>query len=91
MEVWTFIHKNTNELIRCDILSNDVEFGNMYYFLDNKDGKYSPFWFIESEEKAKLAYYKGHVHEQYSNNFERPNTDKININDYKIIKFIFHD
>ena len=29
MEVWTFIHKNTNELIRCDILSNDVEFGNM--------------------------------------------------------------
>lgn len=84
MEVWTFIHKETNEIIRCDMLSFDVEFGNLYYFIDSE---YSPYWFVDTEEKAKLAYCKGDVHDQYANNFHRPKTDKIKLDDYKIVKF----
>jgi len=85
MEMWTFINKKTNDIIRCDILSSDIEFGNLYYFISNE---YSPYWFVDSEEKAKLAYFKGYVHEQYCNNFERPITNRIVLDDYKIVKFI---
>ena len=84
MEMWTFINKLTNEIVRCDALSSDAEFGNIYYFTDCI---YSPYWFVDSEEKATLAYVDGYVHEQYSNNYERPKTDRINIKDYEIVTF----
>jgi hypothetical protein len=85
MEVWTFINKISNKIIRCDTLSSDVEFGNLYYFIECD---FSPYWFVDSEEKALLAYNSGFVHEQYCNNFERPITERINLDDYKITKFV---
>lgn len=83
MELWTLIHKKTTEIIRCDTLSNDVEFGNLYYFTDYE---YSPYWFVNSEEKAKLAHVKW-THDQFAVNFERPLPEKINVDDYEIKKF----
>lgn len=84
MEVWTLINKKTNEIVRCDVLSHDVEFGNLYYFTDCK---YSPYWFVNTKEKAELAHVKW-THNQYANNFERPLTEKIDINDYEIVCFL---
>lgn len=83
MEIWTLINKETNEIIRCDLLSFDVEFGNLYYFTNNI---YSPLWFVDSYEKVLLAYTKNSL-DQFANNYERPKTSRINIDDYKIIKF----
>ena len=39
MEVWTFINKKTNEIIRCNLKPGDIEFGIEYYFTTNT---YSP-------------------------------------------------
>jgi len=86
MEVWTFIHKNTNEIIRFDILEYDEEFGDLYYFINND---YSPIWFVNTEEESKLAYQE-FIHPLY-NSYNRPSTDKINIYDYKISKFILYE
>jgi len=84
MEAWTFIHKKSKEIIKFDIRSGCIEFGKQYYFTDFE---YSPIWFVNSEEEAKGAYLD-FVHPQYSMNYNRPSTDKININDYEICKFI---
>jgi hypothetical protein len=88
MELWTFINKKTKQLIRCDILDNDPEFGNLYYFLEDE---YSPHWFVDSEEKVKLAYNNGFIHPEFCNNFQRPDTQKVNLDDYDIIKFLSKD
>jgi hypothetical protein len=86
MEVWTLINKNNNKIIKYDIIGHDLEFGNLYYFVDPIEWEYSPIWFVNSEEEVKLAY-KEWVHPQYCNNYKRPSTDKINIDDYIIKKF----
>ncbi|MCK9416049.1 hypothetical protein M0Q97_05250 [Candidatus Dojkabacteria bacterium] len=83
MEVWSLINSK-NELIRCDILSSDIEFGNLYYFVNND---YSPFWFVDSEKKVTKALFKGDVEMQHCNNYTRPKTERVDIEDYKIIKF----
>jgi hypothetical protein len=84
MEVWTFIHKETNKIIRFNVIySDDSEFGTEYLFTTNK---YSPIWFVETEEEAKLAY-SDSVHAQFSMFYDRPSTDDININEFEIIKF----
>ena len=83
MEVWTFIHKETNEIIRFDTRAGCSEFGEQYYFTTFK---YSPFWFVITEKDA-ISAYKEFVHPQFSINYNQPATDKININDYKICKF----
>ena len=78
MEVWTFIHKETNEIIRADIRAGDFDFGQCYYFTTSI---YAPIWFVSSEEEAKVAYCK-YVHPQYSMNYKRPATDRIKLEDY---------
>lgn len=83
MEVWTLINKNTNKIIRCDLLSFDVEFGNLYYFTDEI---YSPLWFVDSYQKVELAFSK-EVHDQFANNYDRPKSDYVNLDQYQIIKF----
>ena len=82
MVLWTFINRKTNSIIRCDILDSDPEFGNMYYFVDYD---HSPYWFVESEEKALIAFIE-FVHPQY-NCYDRPDTEKISLGDYDLIKF----
>jgi hypothetical protein len=84
MEVWTFI-KN-NQIIKFDIMCYDIEFGSIYYFVDPEEYEYSPIWFVNTKEEAELAY-QDFVHPQFSINHKRPSTDKINIKDYKIVKF----
>lgn len=86
MEVWSLINSR-NELIRCDILSSDIEFGNLYYFMNNN---YSPIWFVDSKEKAILALSKSDIEMQYCNNYTRPKTERVDIEDYRIIKFIHY-
>lgn len=83
MEVWTFINKETNDIIRFDARAGDIEFGTQYYFTTFK---YSPFWFVMNKEEAERAYVD-FVHPQYSINYTQPSTDRIDINDYKICKF----
>ena len=83
MEVWTFINKETNEIIRYDLKPGDIEFGALYYFTTVI---YSPLWFVDSENVALLAY-KKEVHPYDSMNYNTPSTNSINIEDYKIIKF----
>jgi len=83
MEVWTFIHKETKDIIRFDIYAYDLEFGNVYYFTSSE---YSALWFVKTKEEAEIAYVK-FVHPQYTMFHERPSTDKIDIDDYYIGKF----
>jgi hypothetical protein len=83
MEVWTFINKETNEIIRCDIKNYDSEFYEIYYLTT---GAHSPLWFVKTKEKAEFAYKKD-VHPQYSINYTTPDTDGINLEDYKIVNF----
>jgi hypothetical protein len=84
MEVWTFINKISKEIIRFDVIyTDDQDFGTEYFFTT---GKYSPIWFVHTEEEAKIAF-KDFVHPQFSMFFETPSTEKININDFEIVKF----
>lgn len=83
MEVWTFIHKETNEIIRCDIKNYDIEFNEIYYFTTCE---YSPLWFVKTKEEAEASYVED-VHPQYSMNYKNPSTDSIKLEDYKIVKF----
>lgn len=84
MEVWTFIHKITKEIIKFEVIyTDDPEFGTEYFFTICE---YSPIWFVSTEEEAKNAY-KDFVHPQFSMFYDRPSTEKINIEDYKIVKF----
>lgn len=84
MEVWTFINKKTNDIIRHNVIyTNDDCFDTLYFFTDSK---YASPWFVFSKEAAEIAYEK-EVHAQYSMSFERPNTEQINLNDYEIICF----
>ena len=68
MEVWTYINKETNELIRYNFRPGCIEFGTQYYFKILKS--------LDSND-----------HPQYNMFWETPAKDKININEYKIIKF----
>lgn len=83
MEVWTFINKETNEIIRCNYKSGDIEFGIEYYFTTCE---YSPLWFVNTEDEAKNAYNK-EVHPFDSMNYRSPSTDSIKLEDYKLVKF----
>ena len=83
MEVWTFINKKTDEIIRCDIKNGDVEFRLLYYFTTFK---YSPLWFVSTKEEAELAYQK-EVHPKHSINYKRPDSYKIKLEDYYIAEF----
>ena len=83
MEVWTFINKETNKIIRCDIKNYDSEFYVIYHFTN---AIYSPLWFVKTKDEAELAY-KKNVHPQYSMNYTTPDTDSINLENYKIVKF----
>ena len=78
MELWTFINKNNGEIIRCDLLACDPEFGNLYYFVEND---YSPYWFVNSEEKINIAN-TDFVHPQY-NSYELPDAERVNLKNYK--------
>ena len=87
MEVWTFVSKKTNEIVRCSKRGGDIIFGEEYYFTDSETAiKYSPLWFVLTEEEAKIAYI-GDVHPQFSGTFHRPATDRINLDDYEIRSF----
>ena len=83
MEAWTFINKNTNEIVRCDIKNGDIEFRTLYYFTTNI---YSPLWFVKTKCEAEDAYKKD-VHPQYSMNYTNPSTDNIKLEDYNIVEF----
>ena len=87
MEAWSFINKTTNEIIRFDIRTGDIEFGDEYYFTVSLN---SPLWFVHSEEiiKKTLTTYE---HPQFNIFFETPSKSKINIDNYKIAKFVFDD
>jgi hypothetical protein len=74
MELWTYINKKTNLIIRCDILDSDPEFGNLYYFVEND---YSPYWFVETEDDAILANMK-FVHPEF-NSYKRPVAESIKV------------
>lgn len=82
MKLWTYINKKTDQILRCDILDSDPEFGNLYYFVEND---YSPFWFVESEEEVITANMK-FVHPEF-NSYKRPITERVNLDEYKIVKF----
>jgi len=88
MEVWTFIHKETHEVIRFNVIRTDDDCFCVEYFFSDYNG--FPPWFVFSKEEAKKAY-KEFVHPQYSISYERPSTNKININDYKICSFILNE
>lgn len=81
MELWTIINKNTNELIRLGKYDTHDDQGVRYYFLDVES---CPYWFVNSEEKAKNALVKYQLDDQY---YETPCTESINIDDYEIVKF----
>lgn len=87
MEVWTFINKKSGEIVRFNVKDGDDEFGIQYYFTEFKS---FPIWFVDSEEKARFAY-KDFVHAQYAQFPESPATDRINILDYEIRKFVHHE
>lgn len=85
MEVWTFINKATIEIIRYNVIrTDDYCFDTEYFFIDDI---YSPIWFVNTEEEAKAAY-KKFIHPQFRQFYTQPSTDRINIDDYEIRKFI---
>ena len=75
MEVWTYINKETNELIRYNFRPGCIEFGTQYYFTTLKD---CPLWFVENEEEI-LKSLDSNDHPQYNMFWETPAKDKINI------------
>jgi len=83
MEVWTFINKETNKIVRFNTRAGDIEFGTEYYFIEDE---YYPLWFIDTEDAAKLAF-SACVHPQFSMHPRQPATDRIHIEDYAICKF----
>ena len=88
MEIYTFKHKITNEIIKFDHLELDDDIGRQYYFIESKT---QPPWF--SFERKNLEYIQNcreisAIKSMYCN---CPNTDSINIHDYEIVKFILSD
>lgn len=83
MELWTIIHKDNGTLIRCGKRPGNSEFGIEWYFTTNE---YLPYWFTETKLQAQKSLIN-FVHPQYSINYSNPSTDRINIEDYEIIKF----
>jgi hypothetical protein len=86
MEVWTFVHKETKEIIRVYNIENyDDVFGNRYYFTD---GEYATPWFVFSKEEIDfIIKNKKFIHGQYSVFYNMPSVECVNIDDYDIIKF----
>jgi hypothetical protein len=83
MEVWTFINKKTNQIIRYNIRPGDIEFGNEFYFTESD---LFPLWFVNSEEDIKKCL-ECYDHPQFNQFWYLPSKNKINIDDYEIIKF----
>jgi len=88
MEVWTFIHKETNNIIKYNVIRTDDDCFNTKYFFSTYEN--FPPWFVFTKKEAEDAYQE-FIHPQYSISYNRPSTDKININDYKICNFILNE
>jgi hypothetical protein len=83
MELWSYINNKTNDYIRFNKVYTDDDCGSEYYFTDSV---YAAIWVVDSEEKAKNAM-KKFVHPQFTISPETPNTELIDIENYKLIKF----
>ena len=83
MELWSFINKETKNIIRFSLIyTTDEDFGIEYFFVENDS---FPMWFVESEMDAINAFQE-FVHPQYRMYYKTPSTNRININDYEIKK-----
>lgn len=81
MEKWTLINKNTNEPIKVSNIVLDGDCGEIFFFTDSDDASY---WFVDTEEDAKLAL------EEYVsyilNSIKRPYFDNLDSNNYLVKK-----
>ncbi len=82
MEVYSFIHKETKEIIRFNKIYVDDEICIQHYFSDDKD---YAIWF--NENKNDLERITKGISEWESFDYRYPCTDRIKIKDYEICKF----
>ncbi len=85
MEVWTFIHKETNEIIKSNCLVLDSEFGTKFYFSDYKH--YQP-WFSLNEEDLHFIKNTKYLYLEKSMFCNFPDKGNIDLEQYEIKKFI---
>ena len=90
MELWTFVNKETGDVIRFDkIETGDSEFGDLYYFINHTG---FPTWFVSKKESIDIILkYKSlgnDMHPKYSQFFETPEFKKVNLDEYEIKKII---
>lgn len=88
MEVWTFIHKETGDLLRFSRASIDDDFGTLYFF---SESKYDSPWFCSNKEDLDFILQSDNIHPKYSMFYNRPSKEKIDFSNYKICKFIRTD
>ena len=85
MEVFTFVHKELKEPIRCHYYEVDDEFGRVYYFTQD----HGAIWFVNTEKEIDfIIENKDFMHPQYSMMYYSPSVEDINLDDYEVKKFV---
>ena len=85
MEIYTFKHKTTNEIIRFNHLDLDDDIGTEYYFTASQ---HQPPWFSFDIKNLEYIQNSRCIPPIKSMFCEFPNTDSINIKEYEIVKYI---
>ena len=85
MVVYTFIHKETKEIIKCHYMMIDDEFGRVYYFTPD----HGALWFVDDINRIEfIIENKKFIHPQYSMMYYSPSVEDINLDDYEVKKFV---
>lgn len=85
MEVWTFMHKVSGDLIRFNKLDIDDDLGIVYYFSDDI---YLPIWVTFDFTKIEYLSKVISVSPYESTKYETPSNEYVNLADYRIIKLV---
>ena len=89
MEAYTFIHKETKEVIRIDYFSDyNEDFGQIYYLTHLSNGV--P-WFVFSLDEIKYVLENSEFMHPINNNSNSPSAEHVNLNDYEIRKFVMNE
>jgi hypothetical protein len=87
MALWTLIHKETKEFIRFNKIYVDDETAIQHYFYYNPaHNRYFPIWTTDTDIYFQKIF--KYIPECESFFHETPCTDKIDINQFEILKLL---
>lgn len=83
MELWTFIHKDTNEYIRFNKIDIDDDLGTLYYFSNVET---LPIWVSSNLDDMVYLLNAISVPPIYSMLHTKPSNEYVNLKNYEIFK-----